>query len=49
MTKYRIHRMKEEIRQLLHLTRPPRLEGAVKEAMMQPERKEKRMQVYKPA
>ena len=26
-----------------HLTRPPRLEGAVKEAMMQPVRKKKKI------
>ena len=39
MTKFQAHRFKEEIRQLMHLTRPPRLEGTVKEAMMQPVRK----------
>jgi hypothetical protein len=33
---------KKILRQEDHLTRPPRLEGAVKEAMMQPVRKKKR-------
>ncbi len=34
-------RMKDEIRELLRLTRPPRLEGVVKETAMQPVRKQK--------
>lgn len=33
---------KKEVRQEMHLTRPPRLEGVVKERMMQPKRKKKR-------
>ncbi|MBI4093420.1 hypothetical protein HY417_00495 [Candidatus Kaiserbacteria bacterium] len=33
---------KSEIRRETHLTRPPRLEGKVKEAMMQPRKKRKR-------
>jgi len=33
---------KKLLRQENHLTRPPRLEGVVKEAMMQPLRKKKR-------
>lgn len=33
---------KQEIRQETRLTRPPRMEGKVKEAMMQPVRKKKR-------
>ena len=32
---------KREIRQRMHLTRPPRLEGKVKNAMMYSEKKEK--------
>lgn len=32
---------KNLLRKQDHLTRPPRLEGAVKEAMMQPKRKKK--------
>jgi len=33
---------KREIRHAMHLTRPPRMEGKVKEAMMQPVRKKKK-------
>ena len=33
---------KREIRQEMHLTRPPRMEGKVKEAMMQPVRKKRK-------
>ena len=33
---------KKLLREADHLTRPPRLEGAVKEAMMQPKRKKKK-------
>ncbi len=33
---------KQSIRRRTHLTRPPRMEGRVKEAMMQPIRKTKR-------
>jgi len=33
---------KMEVRREMHLTRPPRLEGKVKEAMMQPVRKKKK-------
>lgn len=33
---------KKDIRQEMHLTRAPRMEGAVKEAMMQPVRKKRR-------
>lgn len=33
---------KREIRQETQLTRPPRMEGKVKEAMMQPVRKQKK-------
>lgn len=32
---------KQSIRRTTHLTRPPRMEGCVKEAMMQPVRKPK--------
>lgn len=32
---------KREVRQEMHLTRPPRLEGKVKNAMMNPVRKKK--------
>ncbi|OGG56934.1 hypothetical protein A3D71_02500 [Candidatus Kaiserbacteria bacterium RIFCSPHIGHO2_02_FULL_55_20] len=32
---------KRSIRRAMHLTRPPRMEGRVKEAMMQPVRKKK--------
>ena len=39
---------KREIRQETHLTRPPRMEGKVKEAMMQPRRKKKRIAVKAP-
>ena len=31
-----------EVRREMHLTRPPRLEGKAKEAMMQPVRKKKK-------
>jgi hypothetical protein len=34
---------KKLLREADHLTRPPRLEGAVKEAMMQPKRKKKKL------
>ncbi|MBI4079848.1 hypothetical protein HY414_01285 [Candidatus Kaiserbacteria bacterium] len=34
---------KREIREETHLTRPPRMEGKVKEAMMQPKRKRKKV------
>jgi hypothetical protein len=34
---------KRLLREQDHLTRPPRLEGAVKEAMMQPVRKKKKL------
>ena len=34
---------KREIRQETHLTRPPRLEGQVKNAMMNPEKKKKQV------
>ncbi|HEY4487755.1 MAG TPA: hypothetical protein VI483_03265 [Candidatus Paceibacterota bacterium] len=34
---------KKEIREETRLTRPPRMEGKVKEAMMQPVRKPKKM------
>ncbi|MBI2610453.1 hypothetical protein HYW60_00740 [Candidatus Kaiserbacteria bacterium] len=33
---------KREIREVSHLTRPPRLEGKTKEAMMQPKRKHRK-------
>ncbi|HEY4527186.1 MAG TPA: hypothetical protein VJK53_05090 [Candidatus Paceibacterota bacterium] len=33
---------KREVRQETHLTRPPRMEGKVKEAMMRPVRKQKK-------
>lgn len=33
---------KKMLREADHLTRPPRLEGAVKEAMMQPRKKKKK-------
>jgi len=36
---------KRLLREHDHLTRPPRLEGKVKEAMMQPVKKPKRKQV----
>lgn len=39
---------KREVRQETHLTRPPRLEGVVKEAMMQPTRKRKARHAPKP-
>lgn len=31
------------MRRIMHLTRPPRMEGKAKEAMMQPVRKRKKM------
>ncbi len=37
----RITDKKRILRQQTHLTRPPRMEGVVKEAMMQPVRKKK--------
>ena len=33
---------KKQLREMDHLTRPPRLEGAVKNAMMNPIRKKKK-------
>ena len=42
MTKQDQRGKKRFLRQLDHLTRPPRMEGVVKEAMMQPVRKKKR-------
>ncbi|MDO8551951.1 MAG: hypothetical protein Q7S01_00300 [bacterium] len=41
MRAFQAKRMKDEIRRLMRLTRPPRMEGVVKEAMMQPVRKPK--------
>ena len=34
---------KRDVRRDMHLTRPPRLEGVVKEAKMQPKRKKKKI------
>lgn len=33
---------KREVREEMHLTRPPRMEGKVKEAMMQPKKKKRK-------
>lgn len=41
MKKTRMTGDKREARQEMHLTRPPRMEGVVKEAMMQPKKKKK--------
>lgn len=38
---------KREIREETRLTRPPRMEGKVKEAMMQPKRKRKKAEKKK--
>lgn len=42
LTKHEQFDKKKLLRQEDHLTRPPRLEGVVKEAMMQPVRKQKK-------
>lgn len=42
MKNLKVKDLKKELRTELHPTRAPRLEGAVKEAMMQPVRKKKK-------